>query len=687
MDVGKILRVAAVDFNGDAISCFYGEIGGAESKFVIGERMEPDFCPNCSSLFNHVRNYLHEPSCIAMMDDGRAYIGNDVLGLGTEGYARVAKFGLEFASREELAACMKAVRDKVFCNCIIGAGDCVVAGYGGDCADAGDELMQESFSGLLSLSRLNAALSAAEAEYGVVKKAMPDVAVCWIDITDRDSRVTFVQDGKFEACYLQYGTDQLCKMLVALNLRADEALGGLNSPDLQKSVYERYLHDEKFKAWMQLHMKVLLERHLQSAERGRTTQKVLIPEVVGNDDALFRASEFVLVVTDEMVWHVANEIVIDEVALCDWRRTGDDMVFSSGGARHRREWAKTWSERLRDLLDFAWERREGVHNADDASAPAVVHPGKHVIVLTGIGALVPAVRERIAEAMPDAIVCCAKDPENTVARGLWVFGREKLKAMALDEALERTLARGVSASAANVFDSAVSWVHRNLVFRIHLVVSATLFGVLDRKLKMWIAGRIVADDIGKSVREELREWLRNGLVREYRRLADRAACAFRRDVRRHVVRHLPVWTTHLLAPDDPSEWKDLELDVSVDIPEEFIYVNGLTGEKEIDDLMKESGLDDVLYNIATSVGDKKEIYLNALPDINMCRGMTDAFLSDRYDNCNVQLRTRWFCLEWICADLSRAKRSLLGCYTVPDMIKDGGFDKDLSYWAHVHAEE
>lgn len=402
-----------------------------------------------------------EPSGFAVIDDGSTRVGNRMYRIGGRDYPHVMRIhvnvkGLPDGKDELQIEYARAWREQFLREkpelfgedgaeerWIIG---CPTGWRDPKTIDAYKRIFEQAgFRNVVIVRESNAAMMWAEQTYAFMKDMDPEAGVLCLDFGAYSADATWVRHGKEKGGKTKGGTvtsyggyvgaSLVERMIVLENFKDacrndDRAYNSAETMAAVKAEYEK--PDGKFRSYLLNSARRLKEDYYKALAEGADfsmTDDFVKVDLNFGDDARkrFGALSFGLYFNDRMARAILVDRSVREVL-------GEE--FDTLPEEVRRELGdKSWREALCDFL----RRTLATCPAFAKLAQAEKADRKAVLILTGGASLMPLVREVVGEVMPNAQVYADKTPMSTIARGLDMFGPDKLKALAFDEKLGRLL--------------------------------------------------------------------------------------------------------------------------------------------------------------------------------------------------------------------------------------------------------
>ncbi len=283
----------------------------------------------------------------------------------------------------------------------------------------------------------NAAMYNAQRSYGAVARADSQIGVLCLDLGAYSNDATYVLPGRVDSCGGFTGAALIEQMMLRLNLQMKYSRSKKvhNIPELLETVRRKYDGDPKFRRYLVMQMRRLKERYYDDLADGKSYSKrdlslnVELDEADPDFAAFVEDGEefFVLYVNDELASAVAEGLSVRQILGEEFSDLPEETQQELGD--------KTWSGCLRDFLLKSLEKCPALAEAgrkEDGSE-------KPIVLLTGGAAKMSFVEEIIYGVLPNIELYKDEAPMDTIARGLWLFGPDKLRAMEFDSAFETVL--------------------------------------------------------------------------------------------------------------------------------------------------------------------------------------------------------------------------------------------------------
>lgn len=422
-------NVFALDFGRGNMSAFYGEI---DVESPSPKRLTADG---------------GEPSGFAKLDNGTIVLGTDLI---SNDVHRVKSYHINFKAipneqnRSLLIEYARAWRERLKNQnpaAFSGGEDCWFIGIPTGwrkkqiVEDYRQIFKEAGYPNPIIVPESNAAMYYVQRTYGAVARANPEMGVLCLDMGAYSDDTTHIMPGKVSSYGGFVGAALIEQMMLILNLQGKHVLSkrGHISPELLEVVHRKYHNDEKYRCFLLLQMRHLKEMYYTSIAQGRNYARMDIVTSVELDEEDADFKEFVE--NGENFFELYLNDKLADMAIDSPIRDILGEEFSTLPPETQEEIRQnSWKACLLNYLDKSLELCPKLAEAGKENGSE-----KPVVILTGGPARMPFVESMIIQKIPNIDLYKDATPMDTIAKGLWYFAPDKLRAMEFDDAFTSVL--------------------------------------------------------------------------------------------------------------------------------------------------------------------------------------------------------------------------------------------------------
>ena len=283
----------------------------------------------------------------------------------------------------------------------------------------------------------NAAMVHAQKSYGAMARVNPEIGALCMDFGAYSNDATYILPGKVSSCGGYTGAALIEQMLLRINMQQRCKLSKKlhNTPELVEAVQGQYAQDANFRRYLTLQARQLKEMYFNHLFDGRNypARDLTLSVPLDEEDPVFSPfveagdDYFVLYCNDALIKAILEEHSIREILGEEFAALPQETQAEIGD--------KSWADCLRAFLRNTLAICPKLAQAGKTEAQG----DKPIVILTGGAARMPLIEDLVYTELPNAEVYKDESPMETIARGLWLFGPDKLRALKFDSAFQELL--------------------------------------------------------------------------------------------------------------------------------------------------------------------------------------------------------------------------------------------------------